>query len=406
MKRNLSYAILVSICTITIAVSQTEKPRKKAKRIVKSELIIPQDEMNDNAVIDMGEALQAAILENDIEAYMSKLDTPHFIDTVMKDIDSMDGDPGFVEGFRSGVAKGLRNLPTRIANEVNEGSYYDFISYRYDETAQTYYLLFRLFSIESGLNYHDYKVSKMNNEFSFSDIYVYLSGEHLSKTMNRLLVLGLPEGKRIELVGSDNGDYMNLYEGTMLYRQGKAKEAYDKFDALTNELAKEKYVLIMKSQMAGQFDDELYMKVIKDMIVTYPDDNTLYLNYIDYYTMIQDWKNTFHYLNRLQNETEDDFLYFVKGSTYYAKGDIESAKSHFEYIMENYTDFFYGYATYMSCLIVEKNYEAIVNTLNLLVDQGYEKETLIEYIEEPDEYGENEFEPLMAAEAYIKWKNE
>jgi len=349
--------------------------------------------------------LQNLILSSDVDTFVEFWDFNAFKGLSLENFISQENNETYQEGFFSGIKKGLVKFPARIIQEVEADSYYDFVSYRYDEEKKTYYILFRLFSVETGLNYHDFRVSKRNEQFVFNDIYIYLSGEPLSQTIKRFYIQSIPQKKKLRLFGKKKSqEFENLLHGIALNREGEQEKAFEVLDALEGDLGKEKFVLLIKSQIASELDDKLFMRTIEEMQQAYPNDKTLNINYIDYYTVLEDYDKTFELLDQLMDETQDDFLFYLRGNLNFAKGDIEESKSDFEYIMKNYPDFFSGYSAYIGLLLSLEDYEGAVNTLINLVDQGYEKADLIEFVEEEDEFGYNEFEVLVSSEEYKNWK--
>ena len=89
-------------------------------------------------------------------------------------------------------------------------------------------------------------------------------------------------------------------------------------------------------------------------------------------------------------------------STFHKKNVL----GYFKNISDNYPDFFEGHSSYLSCLSVKKDFEACITFLSFLVDEGYIKKDLIEFIEVLDDSGENALEDLATSELYANWKIE
>jgi tetratricopeptide (TPR) repeat protein len=394
---------IINILVFSNVYSQTKHNTRNAKRVSKTEHQIKKTEENDEHVHLLGLYIQNSIVENNVDDFMSKMDVNSFMDLVMAN--ENDVDSAFSNGFRKGIEKGLKALPQRIIQQVDTGSYYDFISYRYANDEQTYYMLFRLFSTEDGLNYHNYKVNKKNGELMFSDIYIYLTGESLTKTMGKMYIYALPEKNKLNIFGEKKSEEFNkVIEAASLLKEGKPKEGYNILRSLKSDLAKDKFVLLIKSQMANYVGEELYEKSLKEIINTYPEDQTLYLNFIDYYIMLENYDEALKLVEKLQDETQDDFLNFMKGNLQYANGEVDSTQESFNYIITNYSDFFSGYVGYMTCLISKEEYKETIDVLNNLTKQGYEKQVLVEFVEEKDENGYNEFANLVTSQEYNNWK--
>ena len=84
--------------------------------------------------------------------------------------------------------------------------------------------------------------------------------------------------------------------------------------------------------------------------------------------------------------------------------DLYPFPRSFDYI--NYPDFFQGHSSYLTCLSEMENFEACGEFLTFLVNEGYAKIDLVEFVEELDENGENELNNLIKSKVYQNWKKE
>ncbi|WP_298894191.1 hypothetical protein [uncultured Psychroserpens sp.] len=395
-KQLLFFSILILSCFIVDAQELTNDIRKDT---------VSFSEENTQKVLEFGEFIAATVHNNDSEAFISKLNDKVFFERILSVNPSIDTEDSYIKGFLIGMKRALNSFPNEIIMEVENGAYYDFISYRYDQEAQTYYALFRMYSSESGMNYHDFRIHKENDEILFSDMYVYLSGEHFTETLGRLMTYTLPEKKLFGLLeSSPNEESKDLFKAIMHNKNGDFLKAFEIMDGLKSELAKEKFLLIFKSLIASQIDDEKYLKSLEDLINTFPDDPTILLNKIDYHIYKSEYFEAIQVINQLQNATEDDFLNYIKASVAFEDQNYDLALNYFKYTAENYPDFFEGQAGYLNTLIMMNDYPEAVNYLDELIADGYDKPAIIEYIEEDDEYGENILETFSKSKDFKAWK--
>lgn len=366
---------------------------------------ISYSEENTQKVIEFAEDISEAIHSHDADAFIAKLNKNLFFDRIVNYDERIDQNDEFVKGFMMGMEEALNSFPNEIITDVKNGSYYDFISYRYDATNQTYYALFRLYSAEAGMNYHDYRIYKKDGEIQFSDMYIYLSGEHFTETLGRMLAFSLPQDKLFGLIKSDRDEEVEqIYKAFLYNSNGEFQEAYDIIDGLKSELGKEKFLLIFKSLIATNIGEKEYLKSLEDIINTFPDDPTIYLNKIDYHVYKEEYFEAIQTINQLQNETEDDFLNYLKACIAFEDQNYDMALNFFEYTKDNYPDFFEGQAGYLNTLVMMKNYPDAIKYLDVLVTEGYEKPVIIEYVEEKDEFGENILEDLVKSKDFKIWK--
>jgi hypothetical protein len=366
---------------------------------------ISLSEENSQKVIEFGQLIDASIHNSQAETFISKLNKNKFFDRVLFDYTAIDRKHDFIKGYLLGMDNALKSFPNEIIADVQNGAYYDFINYRYDIEAQTYYALFRFYSPESGMNYHDYRIIKVNDELQFSDMYIYLTGEHFANTIGRLMTYTIPK----ELVkdkqsASNNQESKILFKAILYNKEGDYKKAYKLMNSIKSNLSKEKFLLIFKTLIAAQVDETTYLKSLEDLISTFPNDQTIALNRIDYHLYKEDYIEAIQVINQLQNETEDDFLNFLKAGVAFEDKNYDLALNLYKYTIDNYPDFFEGQAGYLSTLAVMENYTDSTTYLNTLISEGYDKDGLIGYIEEEDEFGNNILKAYSISEEFINWK--
>ena len=362
---------------------------------------------NTQKVLEFGEFISSTIHNNDPDAFISKLNDKLFFQRILESNPSLDRNDSFVKGLLIGMKRAMNSFPGEIITEVENGAYYDFISYRYDVPSQTYYALFRMYSAETGMNYHDYRLHKEGNDLQFSDMYVYLSGEHFTETLGRMMTITMPEKKLFGLLkSSENKESKDLFRALIFNNKGNFVKAYEIMDGLKSDIAKEKFLLIFKALIASHIDEEKYLKSLEDLINAHRDDPTIALNKIDYHIYKEEYFEAIQVINQLQNETEDDFLNYIKACVAFEDQNYDLALNFFKYTSENYPDFFEGHAGYLNTLVLMNNYPDAVKYLDVLVDEGYEKTSLIEYVEEVDEYGENILDTFSKSKAFKSWKKQ
>lgn len=400
-----SLITLILALTFNAVISQNKERSRKAQEVENSSFYISENEANDTKVAALGQQVQNAILEGNPDAFMILFDTKGFGELVTystrndKSLKSFRND--FVKGFRSNITV----FPKKVISEVEAGSYYDFVNYSYDNSMNTYYMLFRIYSAETGINYHHYRVSQLHGKFNFNDIYVYLSGETLSKTLERFYLYALPKKSLFDFFGESNADeFVKLAQGVDFYNKGDFKNAYKKIDNLKGDLKDDKFVLVVKSICASNINDALYKNSIKNIMDSYPDDPTLYLCQIDYFLLNKDYDKALELLEKLKQETGDDFLDLLKGNVEFERMDYEKALAYFKNIAEGYPDFFDGHSSMLTCLSLLKKYDQCINVLNFLVEEGYAKADIIGFIEELDGNNENILTDLAHSKAFKVWK--
>lgn len=401
--RSLITLILFSICFT--GVSQNKERSRTAQDIETTSFYIIENETNDAKVAELGEQIQNAAIESNTEAFMLLFDTEGFGELVTYSNRNDKATTSYREGFLKGLKSNITVFPKKIIKEIEAGSYYDFVNYSYNNEVNTYYMLFRIYSAETGINYHHYRVSVVDGKFKFNDIYVYLSGEDLSKTLERFYLYALPKKSLFDFFGESNADeFIKLAEAVDFYNKGDFKNAYNKIDALQGDLKNDKFVLVIKSICASNLGESVYKDAMKSIIEHHPDDPTLYLSQIDYFLLNKDYDKAQDLFKNLQEDTDDDFLNLLMGNVEFERMEYEKALSYFKIITEGYPDFFEGHSSVLSCFSLLKQFDECINILNLLVEDGYTKADIISFVEELDNDNENILMDLATSDAFKSWK--
>lgn len=405
IRLNRSLFTLCLVLIYNVGISQDKERTRKAKAIENTSFRIPENETNDAKVAELGQHIQNTILERNADDFMNLFDTKGFGKLVTystKDDKSLNSyRDGFLKGFKSNIAV----FPKKLIAEVEAGSYYDFVNYSYDNSMNTYYMLFRIYSAETGINYHHYRVSQLNGKLNFNDVYVYLTGEELSKTIERFYLYALPKKSLFDFFGESNADeFVKLAQGVDFYNKGDFKNAFKKIDNLKGDLKNDKFVLVIKSVCASNINDALYKKSMKAIVDTYPDDPTLYLSQIDYYLLNGNYDKAQDLLEKLKYDTDDDFIDLLKGNIEFERMEYEKALGYFKNIAETYPDLFDGHSSMLTCLSLLKRFNACIDVLNFLVEDGYAKTDIIGFVEEVNGNNENILKDLASSKAFETWK--
>ncbi|TBN06318.1 hypothetical protein EYD45_00070 [Hyunsoonleella flava] len=402
-KRSLITPILLLI--FNTGVSQGKERTRKSQQIPSTSFYITENETNDTKVAKLGQQIQNVILEGNTDAFMTLFDTKGFGKLVTYSTRKDNSLKSYRDNFLSGFKSNISVFPKKLIDEVESGSYYNFVNYSYNDEMNTYYMLFRMFSDETGINYHHYRVSKLNGKFTFNDVYVYLTGEELSKTLERFYLYALPKKSLFDFFGKSNADeFVKMAQGVDFYNEGDFKNAYKKLNTLKGDLKNDKFVLVIKAVCASNISDELYKDSMKNIMEHHPDDPTLYLSQIDYFLLNENYDRAQNLFDKLKEDTGDDFLDLLKGNVEFERMNYEKALSYFKNIARGYPDLFEGHSSMLSCYSLLKKYDKCIDILNFLVEDGYAKDDIIGFVEELDANNENILIGLAKSEAFKSWK--
>lgn len=311
--------------------------------------------------------IRNAVDINDGSFFSENFDT-NTIDSILLSVPDIE----HKESYRNGVIKGLGSFISKLHFSINNGNYYDFINYSINKQDSTYYALFRYFSHNEGINYHKFIIKPVNNSFVIQDIYIFLTGEYLSSMLSHTF-------KNTFLNDSEKDS--DLYQKFLVLRNmGMDKKAFQVADKIKDSAYINKTFLVLKARAAEAVNDDLHIKCLKDVLERYPGDNSLLLLSLEYYYKTKDFNNLFRSLEDLELYTDDDFLKYYEGTYAYEIGEFQMAKEAFEYMVEEYPSFYSaGFMLLYTYGELNENQEAI-HQLNNLVEDGYEKNYLIEVV--------------------------
>lgn len=209
-----------------------------------------------------------------------------------------------------GVEDGLKkmDLGENIIKGVSDNGFYELVKQYEKDNKQ--HLLFRLYS-NSGLNYHDFELTKRKGEVGIADMYIYLSGENMSKTLGDLLT------SFSELKGDHDSEAFvqakSVRKMKELYQSGEIEQAKEYYEQLSESIKKQKVIQIMNIQICSQIDQEAHTKAIENYQATYPDEANVNLLQLDYYISQRDYKSSMDAINKLDAMIDSDpFLDYIR----------------------------------------------------------------------------------------------
>lgn len=386
--------------------SQKGKDTRRAKRIQKTELIIDETPENDKEVEALGSLIETSLTNNEVNTYIERFDKRSFVNLATSEINDVQSKGSSKSGFNSSALTAMSSIANVIYKHIETDGFYDFVNYYYDYEKQTYSMLFRLFSEENGLNYHEYRISKVGDIFTYNDIYIYLSGETFSKTLSRIFYYSLSKEKKLSIFGKKKSkNYDDFIKASSLYRSGSFREAYNLLKTITGDITDEKFFFVYEILITSNLEtNQEHQESVEKMMQRYPNDPSLYLSQVDYYYIKKDFDKASEVVEQLMYQTNDDFLNYLLANIKIEAENYEEAIKHLDIVTNNYPNFFNGFGQYLLCITKTQQFDLGKRILEQLIDYGYEKTAIIEYVEELDENGENIFDGFAKSKDYLEWK--
>ncbi|MFD0962951.1 tetratricopeptide repeat protein [Pseudofulvibacter geojedonensis] len=286
----------------------------------------------------------------------------------------------FNKRFSSDIKNKLASFPKEMITNLNQGDFYNFVSYFYDEIDKTYHLIFRSYSSKTGINYHDYKILSYENKLIIDDVYVYGSNQLLSETL-KLFYLSSVSKKDLKSI-IEKSDYkliLMLKNYVDAVNSNDAKKAYQHIGILNKSLSyKDRFVAALKLETSHNISEEAYFESMEDILANFNLDPSINLIAIRYHYLNKDYDKVATCLNKLYNHTNDSFLDFEKGNLAYAQQEYEIAINYYKNMIDQYPQFDLPKFSLLMCYERIKSADKAVLLLEFIVKHtGYNKKDLI-----------------------------
>lgn len=178
-----------------------------------------------------------------------------------------------------------------------EGSYELIKQYEKDKKQ---HILFRLYG-QGGVNYHDYELIKRDDAIRAADVFIYMSGENLSKTIADALQV-----TNEKMPKEDYAKIEKVQTIKTLMAQGEYEKALGLFNELPDEIKKEKAYQIIHIQLCSKLDNDKYIQALNEYRSLYPKDPNMYLMMIDAYILQKDYPMAMASVNKLDSLIDKD----------------------------------------------------------------------------------------------------
>ncbi|MBX2922717.1 MAG: hypothetical protein KF746_11035 [Chitinophagaceae bacterium] len=231
-------------------------------------------------------------------------------------------------GFSAAINKQIRknNLGGEIIDNTRQSGSYELVK-QYEKN-KVQHLIFRLYG-EGGLNYHDFELIKQKGKVYIADVFVYITGENLSKSMADIGLSFENIPGMIDSNGKQSGQ--NIQEVKLLLAKGDFEKAKNVFEKLPAPLKKQKLFQILKLQIYSGLSGEEYAAALEEFEKMNADEPNMYLALLDVYYTRKEYDKALNTINKIDTLINTDpFLDYYRGLTYNLKADEGEARKCFE----------------------------------------------------------------------------
>jgi hypothetical protein len=220
----------------------------------------------------------------------------------------------------------------QVVSATRGGGSYSLV-HQYEKDGHQH-LLFRLFEASSAINYHDFELVKTDKDIKALDVYVYMSGEDLSKTLAQSLVL--MTDKVADMTPDDQQKIVHIRKINELIEGGNAEDAGGYYDQLPSDLRKDKLFQLIHLRIAQKLGDTAYLAALNEYKATFPRDPNLGLLMLDAYVMEKDYTAAIGAIDNLDTALhKDPFLDYYRGLIYKLKEDPTDSRVCLEQLHRN-----------------------------------------------------------------------
>lgn len=226
-------------------------------------------------------------------------------------------------------------LGDKIIESMGKDGTYELVKQYEKNNVQ--HLLFRLYATD-GINYHDFELSKRNGKAGIADVFIYMTGEDLSKTLASLMS---SFNTKFKMHGESAMDFPNAIKRIRdLVMDNEFSKAYDYYQTLPEDIKNERAVQLMYLQVCKGYSDEKYLQALNDFQARYPNDPNLDLLMIDAYIMSKQFPRAISSINKLDSFiNKDTFLDYFRGLIYKMDNKNDTARIYLEQLYKNYPEF-------------------------------------------------------------------
>ena len=234
-----------------------------------------------------------------------------------------------------GMTQGIKNklkIGTQLVSMMSEEATYRLV--KIYEKNQEQHIIFRLYD-DGRLNYHDMKMIHERGQVKITDMFIYATGENLSETL-----IGIFNGL---MAHDDDGTLKNIdlvKSIKELITKGKNEEALAEIDELPEKLRTARTIQLLRMNAAMNLDDSIYMKVMDEFTVLYPDNGKMALMLLDGYVLHKEYDKALACVNQLDSMINKDLMLdYYRAMCYKLKKDDMAARASLIKLHTNMPDF-------------------------------------------------------------------
>lgn len=350
---------------------------------------------------EFGQSLEAALLEGDRSYFSGLIDMNRIANTAMENTGLSKSKK---DSAKAGMMDALKSMGffEQVHQVVEIGGSYEMLRARSQGDRTT--VVMRLSFPDGGVNYHELYLINSGQGIRIEDIYVFLSGELITETMERVILQMLSRDKsfieRLQGKQSDMAKHMaDVGQMTALMQAGEFERVNAIYQSLPKSIQNEKSMLLIQLSASQYTDEKLYLETIERFERHYPNDPSLNLVSIDGYAMREEYDKALACIDRLEKSLGgDEYLNDLRGNLMTLQGNFKEAEAIFLKQVEDDPNNPNGHWNMLTLKVTAKEFFSALKWMRILRDQH---QVDFSQIESTDYYAD-----FVKSPAYQVWISE
>jgi tetratricopeptide (TPR) repeat protein len=263
-----------------------------------------------------------------------------------------------LEGFQQG------QFGKAVIDALGKSGTYELIKQYEKDNKQ--HILFRLYG-DGSVNYHDYELVKKDETVKAADVFIYISGENISKTIADALQL-----TNQDIPKKDLDKVNSVKEIKTLMAQDNYEQALQTYNELPDVIKKEKAYELIHIRICAKLGNDKYIQALNEYRALFPKDPNMYLMMVDAYVLEKDYPMALESVNKLDSVIDKDpYQDYERGLIYLLMKDTTKAEESFERLHVNMPAFKKGTIELMETYLYKKDKGKAIQLLQQSKDSNY-----------------------------------
>jgi hypothetical protein len=346
-------------------------PAAPAKQAAQPKPTVPITQHDGNRFV---EELQAAVSKRDAPTINAVFNWDAFLQRVLAGVEMSAADQKLTE---APLLQGAKNgQASNVLSALNSGGTYHFLRSR--EADGKFRSLWRVTSMESGFNYHDYELAKGNDgKVRAVDVQIVSAGESMSQLMRRnvLPIIATKTGITSDLSAEEQAYVKNLNTIREMMSLAQARDfasALAKWKTLPQVVQATKSMRLFRVTLAQRaLLQTEYIDALEELRSAFPKESWIALVSIDAFSLQDKYDQALAAVDELEQSVGGDpYLDAVRGHIYFKQKDYAAADQAANKAIAAVPDDQKGYWVLVDTSLANRDFAATTRALDSLEKLG------------------------------------